>query len=67
MHQYEFYAPMLDIDESFSIASEATLHLAAIKLRKSSSFRQGSPEPRLHGWHRLLASLQSGFRRSMPE
>ena len=44
-----------------------TLCVTAIKLRKSASFRQGSPEPRLHGWYRLSASLQSGFRRSMPE
>jgi len=68
-----------------------TPNLTAIKLRKNSSFRQGSPEPRLHGWYGLLASpcdpcrgrlcnearrdyksrpaasLQSGFRRSLPE
>ena len=39
----------------------------AVVLRFSPSFRQGSPEPRFHGWYGLVASLQSGFRRSMPE
>ncbi|MFZ4700115.1 MAG: hypothetical protein ACOYMG_08675 [Candidatus Methylumidiphilus sp.] len=36
------------------------------KETKSSSFRHGSPEPRLQGWCGLAASLQSGYRRSMP-
>ena len=39
----------------------------AVELRFISSFRQGAPEPRLQGWSELEASMQSGFRRSMPE
>ena len=34
MHQYEFYAPMLDIGESFFIALEATLHLEFVDVIK---------------------------------
>jgi len=34
MHRYEFYAPMLDRDKSFSIASEATLHLGFVGVIK---------------------------------
>ncbi|MEI7868688.1 MAG: hypothetical protein WCI11_12415 [Candidatus Methylumidiphilus sp.] len=35
--------------------------------RKTSSFRHGAREPRLHGRRGLEASTQSGFRRSLPE
>jgi len=38
-----------------------------VDLRKTPSFRHEPPEPRLQGWHGSVASLQSGFRQSMPE
>jgi len=38
----------------------------AIKLRKTTSFRQGLPEPRCHGGQTRFTSLCSGYRQSMP-
>ena len=42
------------------------LGATAIKLRKSTSFRQGMPEPRSHGGQARFTSLCSGYRQSMP-
>ena len=37
-------------------------HGNAVKLREKSSFRQGMPEPRGHGWCCQVTSLSAGYR-----
>ncbi|PZN81127.1 MAG: hypothetical protein DM484_08830 [Candidatus Methylumidiphilus alinenensis] len=55
-------------EERFLALEKTGAEIAGLRGDLESYERILTPtQPRLHGWYGLLASLQSGFRRSMPE
>ena len=56
---------LLDDPRSIGDALKGS-RLGNLKLRKTTSFRQGLPEPSCHGGQTRFTSLCSGYRQSLP-